>query len=411
VPEITSTHPRPLVQWVSRATAPLARRIRLDSPIGAVATSVRGAFHLSSTIAAAVEGGTGAVIDTEAWRSQLDPDDPQRTDEFRRLGLDHDERHAFSPSSQRLGRSELSELCVAHRNIQVAGGATTLLTPYHRLREELPLGPGRRLDIDLAHEFSSLAESTGALHGAPGGPQRSLAVAIAVDARRLSPAMITELVAAYREVRCDLFWIWIWEFTSSATQYLAVRELAVRLQSEAARPCLLAGVGRLWEPALRNEVAAVCQGWGRTKLPFPPPEPPEPKPGEEEEEESGWGVHVLHPAIRGTTQLGRFAEEPLRRLFSEENCLCGNHEPDQVPEGSRARHGHNCALAEELTRPLYELDPVTARAELTEILDRADNLRVRFELTPLERGWRAATEAPVFSPRPALPADLWRRSA
>lgn len=193
-----------------------------------------------------------------------------------------------------------------------------------------------------------------------------------------------------------------------------MRELAVRLQEETGTPCLLAGIGRLWEPALRNEVAAACQGWGRTSLPFPPPDPPEPKEvkaDEDDEEDSGWGVHVLHQTIRGTTALGPEAEEPLRRLFTEEPCHCGHHEPDQIPEGSRARHAHNRSLAENLTRSLLVLSPTSARDELSEILARAAERREQLGLAPLERGWGAAAEAPIARSRPALAADLWRRSA
>lgn len=195
------------MQWVSRATAPLARTIGSKSPIGAVATSVRGAAHLSATLATAVERGAGALIDSEAWRAQLEPDNPQRAGEFRRLGLDLDERLAFLPSSHALSDSARGELCAAHRNVQVAGGATILLSPYHRIREETPLSQGRRLDLSLAHQFSALATATGAIHGAPAGLSRSVAITIAVDARSLNPTLVGELLAAYREVSCDLFWI------------------------------------------------------------------------------------------------------------------------------------------------------------------------------------------------------------
>jgi hypothetical protein len=191
-----------------------------------------------------------------------------------------------------------------------------------------------------------------------------------------------------------------------------VRELAIRLQAETGTPCAVAGLGRLWEAALRNEVAAACQGWGRTRLPFPPPDPPEPKEGkEEDEDDSGWGVHVLHPAIRGTTALGHEDEEPLRRLFAEEPCHCGHHVADQVPEGARARHAHNRSLAEDLTRSLTGVSPVDSRAELAEIVARAVERRRQLDLGSLERGWGAALEAPIASARPALPADLWRHSA
>lgn len=393
----TSTQRRPLVQWISRNTAPHGRDIDPDSPIGAIATSVVGAEHLRSTLAEARKDGRGVLVDTEAWREQLEPDDPQRAGEFRRLGLGLDHHHRLVPSRDVLSRADRSHLLAVHRNAQVAAGATILLSPYHRVREEAPLGRGRRLDVTLAHEFAALAATTGATQPRSGEPSRSVAIGIAVDAKKLGPAVIAELIAAYREVRADLFWIWVWEFTSSAAQYKRVHALASGLQAASETPCLLGGIGRLWEAALRNEVAAACQGWGRARMPFPPPAPPQAV--NKDEDRPGWGVHVFHPAIRGTTGLGREAEEPLRRLFAELPCRCGHHAEGEVPESQRDRHAHNRACAEELMAEIAELGSDRARDDLTGILAEAEDHRSRLELRKLERGWHAAIQTPPASVR------------
>lgn len=405
--EPTSTQPRPLVQWISRNTAPHGRDIDPDSPIGAVATSVVGAEHLRSTLAAARKDGRGVLVDTEAWREQFEPEDPQRAGEFRRLGLELDHERSLVPSRDALSPANRSELLTVHRNAQIAAGATILLSPYHRVREEAPLGRGRRLDLDLAHEFAALAAATGAIQPGTGKPPRGVAIGIAVDAQRLDPAVIAELIAAYREVRADLFWIWVWEFTSSAAQYERVHALASGLQGASETPCLLGGIGRLWEAALRNEVAAACQGWGRARIPFSSADPPPAV--SREDDRPGWGVHVFHPAIRGTTGLGREAEEPLRRLFAELPCACGHHTEGEVPESQRDRHAHNRACAEKLTSEIAALGFERARGELTGILAEAEARRVRLELRKLERGWHAAAQTPPASVLPTLPADIWQR--
>jgi hypothetical protein len=66
VSELRSTEPRPVVQWVSRATAPLARGLAEVGPIGAIAISIRGAAHLQNTITVVGNRGLGVFVDTEA---------------------------------------------------------------------------------------------------------------------------------------------------------------------------------------------------------------------------------------------------------------------------------------------------------------------------------------------------------
>jgi hypothetical protein len=382
-----------------------------ESPIGAIATSVIGAAHLGKTLAAARRDGRGVLVDTEAWREQLEPDDDHRGGEFRRLGLELDRKRRLRPSEDVLAPAARSELVARHRNAQIAARGSILLSPYHRVREEDALSRGRLLDLALAHEFVELAKTTGAVDGPSATGERSVAVGIAVNASTLTMKGITELISGYREVGADLFWIWVWNFTSSRVQYERVHALATGLQAASTTPCLVGGLGRLWEAAMRNGVAAACQGWGRTRMRFPPPQPPESVEGEGEdsEDDDGWGVHAFHGAIRGTTKLGSEHEEPLRRLFSEFPCECGHHIPDAVPHSQPERHAHNRADAEKLVREIVALGADGAREELREIVAEAESHRARLELEGLHRGWHAATELPAAAEAPALPPDIWLR--
>jgi hypothetical protein len=415
VPDFLAETPRPLVQWINANTAPLARDLDLGGPIGAVALSIHGAGYLAKTLEVVHEIGLGVVVETEAWRAQLDPEDPRRTKHFARHGLDPRSGKEFRPSEARLNQADHGEIAAAHRDVQVGAGATMLTSPCHRVREPVPLGPGRRLDLALAHEFVALARASAADRPSPQeGLQRRVAASLAVDAQKLTDALLVDLVAAYSEVDADIFWIWIWNFRPSGRQYTRVRSLAQHLQTASGKPCIVGGLGRLAEPALRNQVSAVCQGWGRNELPFPPPDPPEPRSateGDEEEEENGRGIHVFHPAIRGTTSLGEKAEAPLRALFRLEPCPCGHHRPDEVPVGQRARHFHNRYWAERLAAAAVALEPTEATAELVEIVAAAEGSRAENGLKKLKPAWRSATEDESLIPRVELPADIWRRSA
>lgn len=130
-------------------TAPHGRDIDPDSPIGAIATSVVGAEHLRSTLAEARKDGRGVLVDTEAWREQLEPDDPQRAGEFRRLDLGSIITIAWRPvATSYLGLTARS--CSPPIEMpKLLLGETILLSPYHRVRAEAPLGRGRRLDVTL----------------------------------------------------------------------------------------------------------------------------------------------------------------------------------------------------------------------------------------------------------------------
>lgn len=407
----TKRVPRPLVQWLNHTTAPLGRDLPDGSPIGAIAASVLAAGSIEKTVIEANQAGRGVILDSEAWLTQLSPSHPRRSGRFKHTELDW-LKGQFKPEKMILGEADRNDLASRHRDIQVRGAATMLLSPVHRVSDGFTFGRGRRLELALTHEFCRLARATGATHPTPGkNLPRRVAAAIAVDARDLyrSPRAITELVAAYREVDADLFWLWIWNFEPSARQYELVRFLARKLQRESGRPALLAGLRSLWEAALRNQVACALQGWGRGRLQYPPFEPPQPSIfDEEEDEDPGWAVHTYHPAVRGAIPLGEEGDEIARMLFRRFPCNCQQHPARTPPVGVRERHFHNRHCADQLGRAAISGEPVQTTAELREIVALASRTRSELEMGKLHTGWTQATKNPSDGSRILVPSSLWR---
>ena len=407
----TNSNSRPLVQWVNHTTAPLGRDLPEGSPIGAIAASALAAGAIEKTLASANEAGLGVVFDTEASLVQLDPKHPRRAGRFSLTELDW-LTGRFDPERMVLSEADRNELADRHRDAQARAGATMFLSPVHRVADGFSFGRGRQLDLDVAHEFARLSRVTGATHPTPGkGYPRRLAIAIAVDARDLhrSPRAVTELAAAYSEVDADLFWIWVWNFEPSAQQYRLVRFFARKLQRESGRPALLAGIRGLWEGALRNQVAAALQGWGRGRLAFPPFEPPQPTIfDEEEEEDPGWAVHTFHPVIRGAIPLGELGDEVARLLFRRHPCDCDHHPRNQPPVSVRERHFHNRHCADQLARAAIHAPPAVTTAELREVVALASATRSELEIGKLYTAWGEATKDPSDGSRMPIPARLWR---
>ncbi|HWO15801.1 MAG TPA: hypothetical protein VNM89_03715 [Solirubrobacterales bacterium] len=408
----TTRRSRPLVQWVNHTTAPLGRDLPDGSPIGAIAASVLAAPAIEKTIIAANEAGLGVVFDPEAWLTQLDPEHPRRRGRFKHSDLNWLPRGVFDPERAVLSEADVNDLAARHRDAEVRAGATMPLSPVHRVQDSFTLGRGRRLDLDLAHEFCRLVRITGATHPTPGaGLPRRVAAGLAVDARDLhsSPRAHTNLVAAYSEVDADIFWIWVWNFEPSARQYQLVRFLARALQRKSGKLCLLAGIRGLWEAALRNQVGAALQGWGRGRLEFPPFEPPQPSIfDEEEDEDPGWAVHIFHPVIRGAIPLGEAGEEIARFLFRRYPCDCGHHPRHQPPVGVRERHFHNRYCADQLGRAAIAGEPAGTTAELREVVALAASTREEVGMGRLHTAWSAAAKDPSDGSRIVVPADLWR---
>jgi len=366
---------------------------------------------IEKSVIAANEAGLGVVFDSEAWVTQLSPNHPRRNGRFKHTELNW-LKGIFNPEEMILNRADHNDLASRHRDIQVRAGATMLKSPVHRVSDGFSIGKGREGELALTHEFCRLARITGATHPTPGqNLPRRVAAALAVDARDLhnSPRAITELVAAYREIDADLFWIWVWNFEPSARQYELARFLARLLQRESGKPTLLAGLRSLWEAALRNQVGCALQGWGRGRLQYPPFEPPQPSIfDEEEDEDPGWAVHTYHPAIRGSIPLGETGEEIAQVLFRRYRCRCGFHSAATPPMGIRERHFHNRHCVEVLGREAITGPPAETTASLREIVDVARRLRGDLKMGQLYTAWEKATTNPSDGERIIAPSTLWR---
>ena len=403
---------RPLLQWVTLNTAPLGREFAGDETTGAIGVSVLQADRLERTIDVALESGRGLFIETEASRTQLDPDHPCRSERFKESELDWLEGQ-FRPGVDVLAADDRNDIVNRHLDAQVSRRSTILGSPLHRVVDGTSLSEARRAQLELDHDFAEQALARGAAHPTPQeGRERSIAVNVAVNGGEIAKGRaIAELVAAYKEFdEADIFFIWAWNFSPSETQYRALRYLCRLLQRESGKFCLLGGVNWLGEAALRNQVNAVCQGWGRGKLHFPPPEPPEEevvKPGEEEKEKPGYAVRPFHPGLRGVTPAGEGGERVRRLLYLREPCSCGFHPPDEEPVSQPERHLHNLYWMRRLASEAVLREPGTATAEFGKILETVNRNRARYDLRALPIAWRTATRDPSDSARKHVPPALW----
>ncbi len=316
----------------------------------------------------------------------------------------------FDPGTEQLSPEGRSDLIARHRDAQADAGATIFRWTGHRVPEGYGMSAGREGELEIAGEFLALCRSSGATHPAPGsGRPRNVAIGLAVEPRELSSRAITTIAREYAELDPDIFWIDILNFNGAAGQYRGARYPARLLQRESGRPVLLCGLGALAEAALRNQVAAVCVGWGRGEMCFPPRELPRPKP----DEKSGapLGIHDFHPAIRGGVPLDERYGPVARRLYKLHHCHCGHHSPTQRPEGQRERLLHNASHAERLGAHAVEGEPVVRTAELGTIVRDARTLRGELGFGRLKAAWGVATTDPSDGLRIDIPAVIWRPRA
>lgn len=406
VSERTHSMARPLVHWLRRSNPYLLEGIDPHGPIGAIGASISDAAVLDAPLAAARKSGLGVVVDTEPHRVQLAADHRLRCDAFRGAELNWLQRR-FDPDAERLSLESRSDLLARHRDAQAAGGATIFRWCGHHISEGYGLSPAREAEHELAGEFLALARASGATHPAPGSDQpRGAAVGLTIDPRGLRQRTSVAIAKAYAELDPDIFWIDVWNFDGAATQYRAVRFLARLLQRETnGRPVLICGFGSLGEAALRNQVAATCVGWGRGELSFPPRPLPPPEPGKKRG--ASFGIHDFHPAIRGAVPLGKAYERAARLLYKARPCDCGNHAPDQRPQGQHERLRHNAAWSERLAAGAIADEPAATTAELAEIVGEARSLRTRLGFGKLKAAWGSATVDPSDGQRIDIPAALW----
>jgi len=388
-----------------RSTPYLLEEIDPEGPIGAIGTSISDAAALDVPLAKARESGFGVVIDTEPHRVQLPEGHRLRGDSFKGAELDWVSGQ-FDPDAQRLSPDSRSDLLARHRDAQAGGGATIFRWSGHRVTEGYELSPAREAEHELAGEFLALARVSGATHPAPGsGAPRGVALGLTLDPRKLRQRTITAIAKAYAELDPDIFWLDVWNFAGAASHYQTVRYLARLLQRESGRPVLLCGLGSLAEGALRNQVAAVCLGWGRGELCYPPRQLPPPEPGKKRG--ASFGIHDFHPAIRGAVPLGESFERAARLLYLAHPCDCENHAPTDRPQGQRERLRHNATWSERLGAEAIVGEPIAATAELAQIVRSARSLREELGFGKLKPAWGAATVDPSDAERIEIPASLW----
>ena len=403
--EITTSPSRPLVQWIRRSDPYLLEEIDPDGPIGAVGTSIADAGRLDRTLAAARELGLGVVVDTEPHRVQLEADHRLRGDAFKTADLDW-LTTTFDPNSERLSSEGRSDVLARHRDAQAGAGATIFRWTGHRVTETYGISAARESEHEIAGEFLALCRSSGATHPAPGsGRPRCVAVGLTVEPRELAPRTITAIAKEYSDLDPDIFWIDILNFDGAASHYRNVRYLARLLQRESGRPVLLCGLGSLAEGALRNQVAAVCFGWGRGEICFPPRELPRPEPGKEQG--APLGIHDFHPDIRGAVPLGEGYERAARHLYRLHPCFCEHHSATQRPEGQRERLLHNAFHSESLGALAVEGPPAARTAELGGIVRGARSLRAELGFGKMKPAWVTATTDPSDGARIDVSAAIW----
>ena len=292
-----------------------------------------------------------------------------------------------------------------HRDAQAATGATIFYWSGHRVHDSAPLSDARHQELALAADFVSTARSSGATHPAPdSGLPRRVAIGITVESKEMNQRVTGELVAAYSELKPDIFWISCLNFSGSAEQYEALRYLTRHLQRVSGVRCLIAGLGSLWEGALRNQIAAACQGWGHGHLSYPPPDPPLTAAGEER---PGYGIPAFHPAIRGAVGLGSRFQSAAQRLYRLHPCPCGHHPAHSQPEGQRERHLHNCYWAEMFAEAAVAGEPARTTEALGPAIEAAEKLRRELGLGRLPRAWRSASRNPSDGKRLVVGPELW----
>jgi hypothetical protein len=409
VSENTTSSSHPLVQWVTRADPYLLGEIDPRGPIGAVGVSIADAGRLDETLATARGLGLGVVVDTEPHRVQLEADHRLRGDAFKAADLDW-LRGAFDPGTERLSLESRSDLIARHRDAQAGAGATIFRWTGHRVPEGYGMSAAREAEHEIAGEFLALCRASGSTHQAPGSVRpRHVAIGLAVEPRELASRTITTIAKEYADLDPDIFWIDILNFDGAAGQYKGARYLARLLQRESGRPVLLCGLGALAEAALRNQIAAVCIGWGRGEMCFPPRELPRPEPGKKRG--APLGIHDFHPAIRGGVPLDQRYERVARHLYRLHPCHCGYHSPTQRPEGQRERLLHNSSLAESLGALALKGEPTIRTAELGGIVRDARSLRAELGFGRLKTAWGVAATDPSDGARIDVPGAIWRRSA
>jgi hypothetical protein len=362
--------------------APLSMLCALDPSVtSGVAKRLVHARAGSAFISQAAGAGLITVLPGEAWRNQLDPEDPQRQ-RLKPLGYMLD--GSFDPSVS-MSSVLAGDYSASFVDAQIAHGATLVGTPGHV--HDAECGAGRLNDLQLAEAAIREWESRQA--GAPRSDGRAAGIfaTLMVRASALaSDEIIDWLVANYLGLRVDGFWISVVNCGEGLGQLRGAVRLGLGLQSDG-RFAVLSGVGHVHSAALARGLAATCAGHHGMKPRFPL----EPMPDSDE----GMGVAVYHPEILGCAPLGQRWAAAEHALFGIRPCACGHHPAGEAPvKGAKRRH--NLAVLQDEARRAIAVAPDNAPRVFGPRVRTATTLRRQLKLGKVKPGWRGASSAPLW---------------
>lgn len=343
-------------------------------------------------IGAARDRGFGVMPDPERWRSQLPPEHRLRSAAYRNLGYDQD-KGRYRPEQDKLTDSSADEIAAAVIDAHVYAGATILPAPGHVL--ESSSGRGLRNDLLLAgaarREFDRRALAEPAASDSAQA-RRALFGSLFVFGKHLDPRAISTLADAYAELDLDGHLIWSLNFGNSAKQLPRIIALAQVLEERTDTPSVVAGLGQLFQGALRHRVAGACFGPERGRMAWPPPDdPPEDDADSDEEKDKGRRFPVFHPAILGAFPIRDDWAPQRNATFLADPCDCTHHKPDIPPPGRSEERLHNVVWTMRVSREACQGDATTARAALAEQARHAERRRALMGMRPLYTAWRAAS--------------------
>ncbi|MGI8801042.1 MAG: hypothetical protein ACR2KV_02555 [Solirubrobacteraceae bacterium] len=364
--------------------------------VGTVALRLPDAARSGPTIHEALsQYGLGVTLDGEAWRNQLPVGHPLRDHRWRALGYDATGR-SRNPNRRLATPDERHDLVIPYLQAQLAGRATTLISPGHYSRE--PVGTARRNDLAMAADCAERMGRLGLRRARGTTPRRALLANLTIDSTALNPAVIRWLVGAYTELLADDdgpdgVWVWISNFNTSTVRFDQMRDLGLQLQENTAKPVVVGGLGHLWAAALTNGLAGVCAGPGRSTLNLLPREPKPVDPDSDNKDEIRRRTHVFHGAVIHSfahSERGRTREAQSFRRFG---CRCGHHPENEPPQGEHDRVLHNAWEAMQAARRAASLSPQIATDRLNDRLARVERRREQIGLKPLPPAWRRAAGA------------------
>lgn len=377
---------RSLVLWLGYRMSGLVDELDRRA-CGTIATSLVHADSNRSAIDRAHKDGLGLFVDGEAWRNQLPPGHPWRGDAFAQFGYRISGRQ-LNPDGATMTTAQQQWLVDRYVLAQSRFTPSAYLTPAHFSFDAT--GTARRSDLMLVERMVDQLAATPRAR-ADGKPAGVFATVV-VPADVLTDRIVAWLIDAYASLPVDGFWIWAARFNESAKRFGLVRNLALGLQARTGKPSVLAGLGHLWQAALRNGAAAVSTGPQRSKLVLPPPEPDDETDDEDEDDEQKRRTVVFHGAVLGGFSLNSDGQARERTAFQQFGCDCGHHASRTSPATERERRRHNVWWLMREARAASRGTAHAATGRLRTRIERAGENRALLRMRGLAPAWRHANE-------------------